>query len=111
MNQRMKVVVLGLTAGIVGGAVSDYLVPSSVYAQAQKAAPKEIQAQNFVLVNSQGSPVGLFGFNPQSKPIIKLIDERGSVIWTTEVPLARAPPSQSKLGLASRITGRTAPPA
>jgi hypothetical protein len=84
MNHRLNVVVLALASGLVGGLVARYLAPTSVLAQAQTAAPKEIQAQNFVLLNNQGNPVGLFGFNPQGRPIIKLIDERGRTIWTTE---------------------------
>jgi len=92
MSGKFSVVVLALASGLVGGVVSQYLMPSTVFAQAQKGAPKEIRAQNFVLVNNQGNPVGLFGFNPQGKPIIRLIDERGTVIWTTEVPLVPGAP-------------------
>jgi hypothetical protein len=62
-----------------------------VFAQVQKAS-KEIQAQNFVLVNAQGRPMGLFGFNPQGKPIIRILDDQGRVVWTTEVPLVPGAP-------------------
>ena len=92
MHRRLNVLVLAFAAGLVGGLVPFYLAPPAVFAQAQKAAPKEIQAQNFVLVNSQGNPMGLFGFNPQGKPIIKLVDERGMTIWTSEVPLVPGTP-------------------
>src|SRR5689334_3437945 len=92
MNRKCGVVLLAVVSGLVGGAVSQYLMPSAVFAQTQKGAPKEIRAQNFVLVNNQGNPVGLFGFNPQGKPIIRLIDERGTVVWTTEVPLVPGAP-------------------
>ena len=77
--------VVAMAGGLLGGLASRYISPSAVFAQAQKGAPKEIQAQNFVLVNGQGNPMGLFGFNPQGKPIIKLVDERGTVIWTSEI--------------------------
>jgi hypothetical protein len=81
-----------MAAGLVGGVASRYFAPMTVFAQSRKAAPKEIQAQNFVLVNSQGNPMGLFGFDPQGKPIIKLVDERGKTIWTSEVPLVPGTP-------------------
>ena len=89
---KLNTVVLAMTAGLLGGMASTYISPSAVFAQAPKAAPKEIQAQNFVLVNSEGKPMGLFGFNPQGKPIIKLVDERGMTIWTSEVPLVPGAP-------------------
>jgi len=92
MYRQLNVVVLSFAAGLVGGLVPLYVLPPTVFAQAQKAAPKEIQAQNFILVNSQGTPMGLFGFNPQGKPIIKLVDERGMTIWTSEVPLVPGAP-------------------
>ena len=89
MHHRLNA---AMTAGLLGGLASRYISPSAVLAQAQKAAPKEIQAQNFILVNSQGNAMGLFGFDPQGKPIIKLVDERGKTIWTTEVPLVPGAP-------------------
>jgi len=92
MHLKSNVVILAFAAGLVGGLVQSSVAPVAVFAQAQKAAPKEIQAQNFVLVNSQGNPMGLFGFDPQGKPIIKLVDERGKTIWTSEVPLVPGAP-------------------
>jgi hypothetical protein len=82
-----NVVILAFAAGLIGGLVQNAIAPIAVFAQAKKAAPKEIQAQNFILVISEGKPMGLFGFDPQGKPIIKLVDERGKTIWTSEVPL------------------------
>ena len=90
MHLKLSVTILAITAGLLGGLASRYISPPAVLAQ--KDAPKEIQAQNFVLVNSQGNPMGLFGFNPQGKPIIKLVDERGMTIWTSEVPLVPGAP-------------------
>ena len=92
MYHKLVAVVLPMTAGLLGGLASRYISPTAVFAQTPKAAPKEIQAQNFVLVNSQGNPMGLFGFNPQGTPIIKLVDERGKTIWTSEVPLVPGAP-------------------
>ena len=64
MHRNLSVVILAFAAGLVGGLVPHFLVPPAAFAQAQKAAPKEIRAQNLVLVNSEGKPMGLFGFNP-----------------------------------------------
>lgn len=86
-NQRISGVVIALAAGLVGGLVSRYVAPTVVLAQTQ-TAPKELRAHNFVLVNDQGNPVGLFGFDPQGKPIIKLIAENGRTIWSSEMALA-----------------------
>ena len=88
---RKYIVALTLASGFVGSLVSRYLAPPRVFAQVQKAS-KEIQAQNFVLVNAQGRPMGLFGFNPQGKPIIRILDDQGRVVWTTEVPLVPGAP-------------------
>lgn len=84
-NQRINGVVLALAAGFL---VSRYLTPAIAFAQAPPVAPKEIRAQNFVLVNDKGSPVGLFGFDPQGRPLIKLIAENGQTIWSSDRPLA-----------------------
>ena len=58
MHRKLNVVILAFAAGLVGGLVQSSIAPVAVFAQGQKAAPKEIQAQNFVLVNSQGNPMG-----------------------------------------------------
>jgi hypothetical protein len=81
MNQRLNLT-LALAAGLVGGMMSHFLAPTPVLAQAQTLAPKEIRAQTFVLVDSRGVPLGLMGFDPGGKPVIKLVDERGHVIWS-----------------------------
>ena len=46
---------LSIAAGLLGGFLSHYISPVLVHEQAQ-AAPKEIRAQRFVLVNDSGSP-------------------------------------------------------
>ena len=54
MNKRS--IVLSFAAGLLGGAISHYLSPQLVHAQSR--APKEIRAENFVLVNAQGNVLG-----------------------------------------------------
>jgi hypothetical protein len=73
---------LALAAGLLGGLLSRYLAPKSVHAQAQTPTPKEIRSQNFVLINAQAVEVGLMGFSPQGRPVIKLVDERGRTLWS-----------------------------
>ena len=82
MNRKTNLI-LALAAGLLGGLLSRYMNPIPAYAQTQ-SAPKEIRAQSFVLINEQGTPLGLLGFDPNGVPIIKLLDERGRTIWSTQ---------------------------
>lgn len=82
MNWKTNLI-LALAAGLLGGLISRYVNPIPDYAQTQPA-PKEIRGQSFVLVNEQGRPFGLIGFDPQGNPIIKLLDERGHLLWDTQ---------------------------
>jgi len=92
MNQKLALAV-AMAAGFVGGILSQYLSPVLVHAQAQ--APKEMRAQNFVLVNEQGVAYGLFGFNPEGEPVMKIIDERGRTVWSAPPePLVGTPRRQ-----------------
>ena len=72
---------LSIAAGLLGGFLSHYISPVLVHAQAQ-AAPKEIRAQRFVLVNDNGSPAGLFGFDKDGAPNVVLFDKTGKVLWS-----------------------------
>ncbi len=91
MNRTLTLT-LALAAGLFGGMLSRYLAPIPVHAQAQTPAPKEIRAQNFVLVNPQGIEVGLMGIGPQGRPVIKLVDDQGRTLWSAgQVHLAPQP--------------------
>ena len=81
MSRKMNLV-LSLAAGLLGGWVSHYVSPASVHA-AQIAPPKEIRAQSFVLVNADGSPAGLFGFDRNGRPTVTLFDPTGKAVWST----------------------------
>ena len=80
--QKMNLT-LSIAAGLLGGLLSHYVAPLSVFAQAQ-AVPKEIRAQSFVLVDEQSRVLGLFS-SDQSKgkasSYIKLFDSNGREIW------------------------------
>ena len=83
MNRKFNLT-LALIAGLVGGFASRYLTPTSVFAQAQAPIPKEIKAQKFVIVNEDGKPLGVFGFDRNGTPMVKLTDENGRTIWSTQ---------------------------
>ena len=83
MNRKLNVT-LALAAGLLGGLLSRYITPTPVFAQVQAPVPKEIRAQRFVLVNDQGVPLGVFGFDREGVPTIKLIDQSGRTIWSTQ---------------------------
>lgn len=85
MNSRLMITV-AIAAGLAGGLLSRFVVPTSAQAQtqAQTGAPNEIRAQSFVLVDQKGTAYGLLGFGPQGQPIIKLLDARGQTLWSTE---------------------------
>jgi hypothetical protein len=73
---------LSLAAGLLGGCLSHYIAPRSVQA-AQVVPAREIRAQRFVLVNGDGSPAGLFGFDREGRPDIVLYDNTGKAVWST----------------------------
>ena len=83
MNSKFTLPV-AVAAGLAGGLLSRFVAPAPVLAQTQPAAPKEVRAQSFVLVDSRGTAYGLLGFNPQGRPVIKLLDATGRTLWTTE---------------------------
>ena len=80
---------LALAAGLLGGILSHYAVVTPIaHAQMQTLAPKEIQAQSFVLVDERGEISGVFAFDDQGRPIIRLFHE-GREIWSAGGSLFR----------------------
>ena len=89
---------LALSAGFTGGLLSRYAIPERVFAQAsppKEAAPKEIRAQGFILLDGAGRTAGAFAVEKKDgKPNILLFDDQGNVIWAARpesviVPLTR----------------------
>jgi hypothetical protein len=76
-----RTLVVSIVAGLIGGAFSGYLRPTSV--QAQSLAPKEIRAQRFTLVNQDGIALGSFAFDNDGRPKIILRDRSGHELWST----------------------------
>jgi hypothetical protein len=89
---------LSLAAGLLGGMVSRWVIPTPVLAQAPMPAPKDVRAQRFTLVTEDGRVLGVFGSdqpldagnNPARRPsasanalpTIKLFDPSGKEIWS-----------------------------
>ena len=87
LNPRLTLT-LSLAAGLLGGLFSRYVSPTP--AQAQTAAPTEIRAQKFNLVDQNGTVRGVFAVdNPVQRgghPVIKLFDIGGREVWSTSPP-------------------------
>jgi len=60
MNRALTHRSLALAAGLLGGTLSRYVTPTTVLAQTQSTAPKQIRAQHFILVNEDGIVLGVF---------------------------------------------------
>lgn len=87
---KIFVAALCLSAGTLGGVLSHYMFPPAAYA-AQDSGSKEIRAQQFVVVNEKGVPMGLFGLDPKGLPVLRLVDENGRVLWTAPARAFRGP--------------------
>jgi hypothetical protein len=76
-------VALSVACGLFGGVLSHYVWTQPVHAQGLAAAPLEIRAQSFVLVNGKGDVEGVFSFeqHKHGPPTIKLLDGNGHEIW------------------------------
>ena len=76
---------LSIMAGLLGGLVGQYLFPSaSVYAQAERSAPKTVEAGNFRLINQAGHLAGSMTINANGDGVITMFDANGKAIFTTE---------------------------
>ena len=88
---RMTIVV-ALAAGLAGGVISRYVSPAPVLAQQpppKNAAPVELRAQRFSLINPDGAVVATFTvdqprFDPSAPntPSVRLTDSNGKEIWS-----------------------------
>jgi len=89
---RMLILTLSLAAGLLGGTLSRCVTPTTVFAQAQLTAPKEVRAQRFTLVDENGRIRGIFAIeNPAlingveikgvGDAVIKLFDSNGHEIF------------------------------
>jgi len=72
MNTKIHTA-LCLVTGLIGGAMSHYLFfPMPARAQASVPPPAEIRAQKFELVDGNGTPSGVFGFQSDGSPVIQI---------------------------------------
>ena len=83
--------IFALAAGLFGGLLSRYITPTAVLAQTQTSAPKEIQAQSFVLVDDKSTIVGTFkpSFTRGEPPAVVLLDRQGRELWRASGSLLR----------------------
>jgi hypothetical protein len=83
---------LSLAVGFLGGFISHYISPELVHAQTEILPAKEIKAHSFVLINDDGSPAGVFGFDKDGKANVVLLDAAGKVIWKAIGPASTLNP-------------------
>src|ERR1700690_3025208 len=69
--------VLALTGGILGGAIASRVVPAEGVALATTHAAKEMRAQKFVLVSSDGTERGMIQVTSRGIADIELDDASG----------------------------------
>jgi hypothetical protein len=75
-------IAIALAAGFLGGIVSQRLAPAPVFAQVQPPVQKEVRAENFVVVDANGTPRGAFGVEKgKAWPQIEITDGRGHLEW------------------------------
>jgi hypothetical protein len=58
---------------------------------------KEIKAHSFLLVNDDGTPAGLFGFDKDGKANIVLLDATGKVVWKATGPVSTLNPDPNNV--------------
>jgi hypothetical protein len=83
----MKPVTLTLSfvLGLMGGLVEQYVFPStSAHAQADRSAPKTVEAGSFRLVNQAGHLAGSITTNANGDGVITMFDTNGKAIFTSE---------------------------
>src|ERR1700727_477934 len=96
MNRKMNLG-LSLAVGLLGGFLAHYISPELVHAQTDTVPAKEIKAHDFVLVNDDGTPAGLFGFDKDGKANILLLDAAGKVVWKATGPASTLNPDPSNV--------------
>lgn len=79
---------LALAAGLTGGALSHFLTPPAVQAETP-AAPTELRARSFLLVNEKGAIRGTFSLDASGHPALRLFDANGREVWSAEMPTVR----------------------
>jgi hypothetical protein len=83
MHQRLNLV-LALAAGLSGGVLSRYILPTPVLAQTPAPAPKELRSLSFIVVDDKNNVVGSFKRSvtkPGETPTVVLLVLDGMVVW------------------------------
>jgi len=81
--------ILCLAAALLGGFVSHFAFSAPVYAQVLRIAPREVRAQEFVLVDEKDQPLATFvARQVRGNEVIEIIGNNGRVLWSVGGPLA-----------------------
>jgi hypothetical protein len=89
MKNRALTLALAFAAGLLAGTLSRYVTPTTVFAQAQSTAPKDIRAQRFSLVDEHGTVRGIFAVENDGNATIKLFDGSGREVFSAGPPSGR----------------------
>ena len=112
----VRLAAVAVLAGFLGGALSDITLPEHALAQSEPA--RQVTAQEFRVVDSQGSVLAVIGgesqlslkegdeqFLPFSEGRIQLFDSGGRIVWSAPGPLVHPAASggAAKSGLRSAV--------
>lgn len=112
----VQLVVVAVLAGFLGSVLSDIALPEHALAQAEPA--RQVTAQEFRVVDSEGSVLAVIGgesqlllkkgdeqFLPFSEGRIQLFDSGGRIVWSAPGPLVHPAASggAAKSGLRSVV--------
>jgi len=82
---RPIILILALTAGLLGGLLSHFVISTPVHAQASQRSEKEFRAQSFTLVDENNKVVATFKPSVElqqgKKFDVVLLDQNGREIW------------------------------
>lgn len=77
-------VALALAAGLLGGLLSHYFLPTTAFAQTMAPTVGETRAQSFVVVDGKNNVIGRFTSSFQTRgqpPAVVLLDPDGREVW------------------------------
>ena len=81
-----RVLIAGLVGFLGGGAAVSLFAPRSLNGQ---TAAQVIRANRFILLDNDGQKRGEWIIGESGHPLLRMFDERGNVMWSTEMRLTR----------------------
>ncbi len=73
---------VSMAAGFLGGAISGGLGTAFAQDRSQNERPREITAQRFVVVDTNGAMRAELGLDAQGRINLTLYNQRGRVVWS-----------------------------